>query len=161
MRRFITALIFLLGCLISLDLSAQSVEGGNTNSNSGSISSQSIELDFSIGTLASGQIDGNLLSLYHLLFITESEITTAISTNLLDGKYLKLYPNPLSYHLNIETDLIDIGNVIILDNTQRILQDVAWKGEQIDFSTYSSGIYLIQILNTKGDLITTQKILKR
>ena len=154
-------LIISLVYLIAVQANAQSIEGGNTNTNSGNISNQNIELDFSIGTLVAGQLEGNLLSLYNLIFITENEITTAINNYLLNGKYLKLYPNPLSYNLNIETDLIDIGNIIILDNSQRILLNVSWQGQQIDFSTYSSGIYIIRIFSLNGDLITTHKVLKR
>jgi len=155
-------LILSLVCLVTVQVNAQSIEGGNTNTNSGNISNQNIELDFSIGILAAGQLEGNLLSLYNLLFITENEILTAINNSLLNGKYLKLYPNPLSYHLTIETDLNDIGNIIILDNSLRILLNVSWQqGEQIDFSTYSSGIYIIRIFSLNGDLITTHKVLKR
>lgn len=158
----IRLLILWLVCLVAVKVNAQSSEGGNTNTNSGNISNQNIELDFSIGTLVSGQVEGNLLSLYHLIFITETEFTTAINNSLLNGKYLKLYPNPLSYHLTIKTDLTDIGNIIILDNSQRILLNVSWpQGEQIDFSTYSSGIYIIRIFSLNGDLITTHKVLKR
>jgi len=155
-------LILSLVYLVALQTNAQSIEGGNTNTNSGNISNQNYELDFSIGTLVSGQVESNFLSLYHLIFITESEIATAINISLLNGKYLKLYPNPLSYHLTIKTDLSDIGNIIILDNSQRILLNVSWpQGEQIDFSTYSSGIYIIRIFSLNGDLITTHKVLKR
>jgi len=154
-------LILSLVCLVAVQANAQSIEGGNTNTNSGNISNQNIELDFSIGSLVSGQIESNFLSLYHLIFVTENEIATAINNSLFNDKYLKLYPNPLSYHLTIETDLSDIGNIIILDNSQRILLNVSWQGEQIDFSTYSSGIYIIRIFSLNGDLITTHKVLKR
>ena len=77
-------LILSLVCLVTVQVYAQSIEGGNTNTNSGNISNQNIELDFSIGILAAGQLEGNLLSLYNLLFIAENEILTAINNSLLN-----------------------------------------------------------------------------
>jgi len=161
LRRFIMVLTFPLGCLFQNELNAQSLEGGNINTNSANISNGSIELDFTIGSLVSGEMNANILSLYHLIFPLDG-LVTAIDQRFINYHYLKLYPNPLSHRLNIDTDLTDIGNIIILDNSQRVLQNITrWQGQQIDFSHHSSGIYLMLILSSNGDLITTHRIIKR
>lgn len=73
--------------------------------------------------------------------------------NISIDKQLQLYPNPstgifsiVQTNYNIESykvyDLL--GNVMIQD--QRYV-------EQIDLSNFSAGIYIVQVLNTKGKLV--------
>lgn len=74
---------------------------------------------------------------------------------------LKLYPNPTSGNVNIQTDEDVYGlEYQIFDIYGRLLQTNSLTSESISLTDYSSGIYIVKILKD-NHIIQTEKIIKK
>ncbi|GEQ85607.1 hypothetical protein ULMS_11150 [Patiriisocius marinistellae] len=69
---------------------------------------------------------------------------------------IKIYPNPTSQLLNIETNNLVMDNVVIRSISGKTLLQTSNK--QIDISNFSAGVYFITIETTQGTI--TKKIVK-
>ncbi|BDX37824.1 hypothetical protein CYCD_11790 [Tenuifilaceae bacterium CYCD] len=113
-------------------------------------------------------VSGNQTNSYTLSNISatanvsvEFEVATGIYNPAVDGKIVKLYPNPFNSFIKI-TNGTDISRVEITNLTGQILGTSFCYGNEIitlDTKNLSKGIYLIRIIDSKGK-INTQKMVK-
>jgi hypothetical protein len=68
--------------------------------------------------------------------------------------YLKLYPNPVTDILNIESQ-INMFSILIMDNIGQVVcqQAINAKSIQINTTLFKKGIYYLQIENSEGTVI--------
>ena len=81
----------------------------------------------------------------------------SISTNNLKNSAFKIYPNPTSNQLTIETTLA-IDEILILDITGKTIKSFT-PSKTIDISDLSNGIYFIKIIGEENSI--TQKFVKQ
>lgn len=86
------------------------------------------------------------------------QFTSTLSDNDLVLKAFKMYPNPVEDVLHFSIQNNSIEYVRLLDMNGRVLMETTEKIEQIDFSNYASGLYLLQIKTIDGGL--SKKIIK-
>ena len=85
-------------------------------------------------------------------------IDTTLSTILFSDEAIELYPNPTQNILNIETKHVqEIEQILVMDSQGRRLLPTT--NTAIDLSTYSQGLYILNIYFKNGN-IYTKKILK-
>ena len=90
--------------------------------------------------------------------VTNLGINTNLNAQGFDILYLKVYPNPTSSVLYIESQFENLYSVIFDINGKEILKST--KGE-IDLSGLSDGIYFIKIQEHNSGQIITKKIIKK
>lgn len=74
-----------------------------------------------------------------------------------------IYPNPSNSTFKISTKNSAIKKIQISDEngkTIKIIEFSSVLNNEIDISTLSVGIYFVQLIDTKGELIETQKLIK-
>jgi hypothetical protein len=90
-------------------------------------------------------------------------ITNAVS-NLSNGEYFKVSPNPTSGELNINYRFSNNKDVYIsvinINGRNVILNKKINSGSKINLGSFSKGNYIIQINDKTGRLITSQKLVK-
>lgn len=75
---------------------------------------------------------------------------------------LKIYPNPTSQFVFISHPVISLFEIIILDsNGKKMYEGFVNNEEPLNFSNYSSGIYLLTVKNNSDNKINTYKIIKK
>jgi hypothetical protein len=99
---------------------------------------------------------------FNFPIITNIESTTisALSTSNFDEDKIKIYPNPTSGILNIQTDNISEFNIEIFDLIGKKVGQFS-NQNQLDISNYKSGIYLIKITDLQSNMTITQKVIKQ
>lgn len=82
----------------------------------------------------------------------------ANSTKPLEIYGISVYPNPAKYKFNIANNSnIDL-NVVIINASGEIIKKMIMKSNSIlDITNTSSGIYIIQICDEKGNCVFTKK----
>lgn len=76
--------------------------------------------------------------------------------NFNDG--IKLYPNPVTDKLHIEVENNDATDITVCNiNGQVLINHVIASGKEIDMSSLTNGVYLINLLNKKT-IVSTKKI---
>jgi hypothetical protein len=82
---------------------------------------------------------------------TVSNLSNADNSSL--SNLYKIYPNPTSGNIFIETaETNQIYSVDIYDSLGRKVADTMPINNQIDFSDFSKGIFIIKIINTDNQL---------
>jgi hypothetical protein len=80
----------------------------------------------------------------------------------LESKGYQIYPNPVKDYLNVSSsDMNQEVNIQIMTATGQVVFSDKWKSpfvNEIDFSSYSDGMYIIQ-LQSNGNLVTRKVIL--
>lgn len=85
---------------------------------------------------------------------------TITNTQQLQSESTKVYPNPTSGIVIVDLpEGFTQGQVNIWDMQGRLLQSQAYQGSSIDLSTYSSGVYWLQVISE--DRQYTAKVIKR
>lgn len=86
---------------------------------------------------------------------------TQLGTTDQENKKPKLYPNPVSGELTIESANLKVDHIRILDmNGKNILeQSIQTSKFQVDFSRFPKGVYIIH-LESNGKTVRTEKIIK-
>lgn len=87
------------------------------------------------------------LSGHKAMVIDNIKWEAPLNVQTLDKNVVKLYPNPVSDFLNIETEEI-LKNVSVFDNTGK--QIISTKEKTIDVQSLSSGLYILQVETTTG-----------
>lgn len=102
------------------------------------------------------QNDDGLWSTYA---VGEYSATLSSKNNLLQN--LKIFPNPTSDYIKVETNNLDnrIENYQIIDQLGRLIKSSKFDSSLIDFSTFADGIYLLQLKSNKGS--ASIKIIKQ
>ncbi len=85
---------------------------------------------------------------------------SAIATNLAT-KTIKLFPNPTTDVLNIETNSFEGTSIQVVDLMGKVLLEKTLDSEreQINLQDYPSGIYLVKWQDSEG-MITTKKVIR-
>lgn len=99
---------------------------------------------------------------FNFPIITNIESTTisALSTSNFDEDKIKIYPNPTSGILNIQTDTISEFTIEIFDLIGKKIGQFK-NQNQLDISNYNAGMYLIKITDLQFNKTTTQKVIKQ
>jgi hypothetical protein len=82
--------------------------------------------------------------------------------NLNNEQYLKIYPNPVTNELMIETSdnsLYNINLINIVGQSIYTIYDLRFTNYKIDMSNLPNGVYLIKVFNEKESLV--KKIIKQ
>lgn len=92
------------------------------------------------------------------------EHPTVLSTGDIDfNNKIKLFPNPVVDFVTVETNGIDVREIVILNSLGQTLRTINMRGnltsEKIDLSYLKSGIYFIRI-SSKNGKSTIKKIIK-
>lgn len=92
-------------------------------------------------------------------FFDTVTITPSLSTVELNENALEIYPNPVDNNVNISSNIFITGiRVFDVSGKEFMIQKLS--ESSYDFSTLSTGIYLVQIMDDK-DNIVTQKVVKK
>jgi hypothetical protein len=76
-----------------------------------------------------------------------------------EGSHFDMYPNPVEDQLLIEFNSVKAVSYQVLDVNGRILMDGALKNGSIDFSSMSTGVYMLKI--SDGTKTITRKVVKK
>jgi hypothetical protein len=90
-------------------------------------------------------------------------LTNAVS-NLSDGEYFKISPNPTSGELNINYKFSSTKDIYIsvidINGRNVILNKKITSGSKINIGGAAKGNYILQVKDKTGRLITSQKVVK-
>jgi hypothetical protein len=98
--------------------------------------------------------------------VTDCSSTPLIApgkTDLMHNCTVKIYPNPANEKLIIQSDIASKTAVIIIaDGLGKVLkqQRINNNIEEINISAFPIGVYFLQIRDTKGNIISAQKVVK-
>lgn len=94
------------------------------------------------------------------LVLINSPFSTSVQTTT--DFQMQLFPNPVEDILIINGNE-DIGEIRIFALNGKLLHEQKGKGEylQIDLGDWSSGTYILKVMNAKGGMIKVQKIVKK
>lgn len=84
--------------------------------------------------------------------------TTSTSNQNNSNKQLTFHPNPSTGIFSIEQIEFNIESYKVYDLYGKVLIQDQNNLEQIDLSNYSAGIYIVQVLSTKGELLSGKVI---
>ena len=151
-------LFFIL--LISSSSFAQvsmNTSGGNVANSSGSVS-------FSVGQLLVNNVNNsNMISVQQGVQFPYEIFGLGINSSTLLNSFMKIYPNPTSYILNIDVQNIDLVNLVVevYDSQNKLLfsEKLYSNNNKIELDELSPGLYYTIIHNNFGFLYT-QKIIK-
>ncbi len=91
--------------------------------------------------------------------IFRSSLVTGINRNKNISDF-KIYPNPGNGQLNLHSNEVSFAYTIrVLDVQGRILKTIPYS-QNIDLTELNKGMYLIQLLDAKENVLNTQKYLK-
>ena len=139
---------------------AQEVVASSGNSNSAG----GITVDWTLGEPVIETLTGanNILT----QGMHQSKLTvTNLDDMVIPGMEISVYPNPTKDLLKIEVE--SQGNELLryelFDITGRkmVLKKMRSKSEEVDMSSYSPGIYLLNVLNQNGEHLKVCKIIKQ
>lgn len=80
-------------------------------------------------------------------------------SDLIENNTFRVFPNPSSDMLNIETEIMDISGIEMLNSLGQKVYSAKKLG-QIDVSDYKSGTYLISLVRANGDKISSKVVIK-
>lgn len=85
-----------------------------------------------------------------------------LGENNLDTKKMFLAPNPTENHVKISTNL-DNSNILIINNLGQTISFYPMSEKEITISVedYPAGIYYVNLLDEKKNIISTEKLVKR
>lgn len=104
-----------------------------------------------------GEIDACLNAYYGQVEDYTISVQESLGTENFAKNSLKIYPNPTSGILNIQTDLA-IENVSVYNQLGQLIRNQ--KSSTVELSNATSGIYMVKIKFENGETVT-QKIIKK
>jgi hypothetical protein len=124
----------------------------------------SYQLAWSLGECAISTLESGNFVLTQGFHQSSYEIETAIETEMGIELNLKVYPNPTTDFLILETGQFDLKEIQyqILDLKGSVLENNSFINtmERLDFSSYTNGIYFI-IIKQENQIIKSFKIIKQ
>ncbi len=70
-----------------------------------------------------------------------------------------VYPNPTTRYLNIEMENVENHEVLIFTSLGRIIRRAKRVTTTVDLNDFTNGLYFIEIINTKGQVVSRNKII--
>lgn len=86
---------------------------------------------------------------------TQNIVSNIISE---ENNAIHIYPNPSFDKLNIESNISD--GLVRFWNTQNVLMKQQRINKNIDISFLNQGIYFVEIINSKGEVVAIDKLIK-
>ncbi|MFC2089632.1 T9SS type A sorting domain-containing protein [Bacteroidota bacterium] len=88
-------------------------------------------------------------------------VVTGIGNDMIIDDYIRIYPNPISTYLNIETGQADHYSIEIISMNGQLIYttNMEQSSMQIDVSPFSKGVYFITVRSENW--VRTEKIIKR
>ena len=108
----------------------------------------SYQLSWSLGECAISTIDGGNYILTQGFHQSTYEISTSSETTLGIELNIKVYPNPTSNLISIDTDIISPSELTITDLAGKVFLNKkmnSYTASNIDVSDFANGVYLIKI----------------
>ena len=155
-----TIVIFVALSLCTIYLSAQEVVANSGSS--GSITGYKV--DWTLGEPVIETFTGSANILTQGMHQTKL-LVTGLQELAIPGLEVRVYPNPVSDILMIE--IIQPGNDIYryelfdIAGRKMVLKEMHSNIEEIDMSSYVSGIYLLHVLNPNRDRVKVCNIIKQ
>lgn len=169
--------------LLAFSADAQSIEKNVTASGGKTYTVGSIALEFTVGEVFTNTLNtaGNSITQgFHqpnlfaarmmenengeLQEVSEEQITVKLSDKTLRQFDAQVFPNPTTDYLNLKLNSTEFENPVVTVSTfdGKLLSKSAMTSEstQIDFTSLSSGTYIVKIQNEKGDISNTYKVVK-
>jgi hypothetical protein len=139
-------------------LVAQNLSPTVVNSSGGTIDNASHSLEWSLGEIAVATISsqGNLLSQGFLQPILSGTVS---ARDLFDESKLKVFPNPVSTELIMETDNKEIASVAVFDLAGKLVMKTAFQ-TRLDLQHLSRGLYVVALFNEHTQFLHALKITK-
>lgn len=92
------------------------------------------------------------------------EETTLSTQEIVHRSSIQVYPNPSSYHVYVDLSQLPVSvyQILLIDLTGKTVlnQSTTAPREEIDLLPYTTGIYILQVLNAQHDKVETFKIVK-
>ena len=82
-----------------------------------------------------------------------------LSTDVFEQTTFKIYPNPVKDQLFIEANNLILEEVTVFDYTGRMVRNIIWKANNLNFTDLASGMYILKIKTDQGS--TTHKLVKQ
>ena len=128
------------------------------SSSGSSFINSNIKLDYTLGEVLISTLDNNGYLVTQGFHQTSWSILS--SNNILKEVDIKIFPNPTSDYLNVCSDISSVILVEIFNvNGQKFFKSSENASHTIDVSSFSKGIYIINIYR-QNQLIKTVKLLK-
>ncbi len=91
-----------------------------------------------------------------------NEASASLSSYTKDDFKVSIYPNPASDFINIQDKDDVVGNVLVYNLAGRKIKSFSVDGNQLlNIMDLPKGMYLVQFLDKKEKLLTTQRLSKR
>ncbi len=145
-----------LGCTLSYGQQSVPSSGGNGSGSGGSVSYSIGQTVYTTNTGSGGNVSQGVQQVYQIVTLINDELASKMSLNV--------YPNPTTDLLVLQLDLLDKSNLnyqlIDMQGNLKFSNSINNHETLIDASTFSSGTYLLNILN-KNVQIQSFKIIKK
>jgi len=79
--------------------------------------------------------------------------------NAMSNEKIMLYPIPAKDYISISST-IELSEIVISDINGKTVKIYSSTEEPIDLSHLASGIYLLSVKNSEGNIVGTQKLIK-
>jgi hypothetical protein len=150
-----------LSVISSFAVSAQSISKQVISSVGKTQTNSNIKLSYTLGEPLIGLMSSVSNQIGNGYYPSLNLQALNIEDDISDSELL-IYPNPTSHllfitHLEYKSFYISIFDL----NGKEIYNGFVSKGEAIDFSTYSEGIYILTVNDTKKNKINTYQIIKK
>jgi hypothetical protein len=90
--------------------------------------------------------------------VRKSNIKAENKTNNINS--ISVFPNPASCFIKINSNNVDNTTYRLFNQMGQLMTTTTASGStQIDVSKYSKGLYVLQCINSKGELLSSQKII--
>ena len=152
-------LLFLFVMFIGVSSTAQQVVASSGNS----FSTVSYSVDWTLGEPVIETFTGSNNMLTQGFHQTKL-VVTSLQDLTFPGLEVKVFPNPTENFLRIE--VLQQGNDVFRYELSEItgrkiwLKELKTQSDQIDMSSYASGIYLLHLFNSRDEHIKICKIIK-
>ena len=150
--------IFLLLWVAQFSLSAQSISVYVINTGAGFINNEELGLAYSIGDLAAGELANSEVSLIHIPF-SDKKVLTSYTQELPSGE-IRIYPNPFQSTVFVEATSTEVRNIRVYNLDGILVRDVQIQSGKVNFGELPSGVYLLKIVDSKEQTLTTLKVIK-
>ena len=168
MRIWIKTGVLAFSFLLGQNTVGQVLERYAISSTGASVSTGSIQLDYSVGEALAGSI-GNDQIILNQGFIQGESQTTNIPRERITPYAIRVYPNPVDEALYVDFEQtapdIQVQVMDVYGKTLMATRHTASESEtgrlRLDFSGFAPGLYMLTISGDKGEWRKTQLILKQ
>ena len=129
------------------------------NPYAGDLQNSNTTLVSSSGNIIAGELTGTNLRLVHILFSFEDTPITGWD-NLIVNSEINVYPNPFKVDLFIDAGTIIPNHLKIYNSMGVKVYDMAYTSPDIQLTEFTSGVYLLKILNKSKRVVGSFKIIK-